>query len=212
MLRAQAVDTYTGNLQRTMWQYSNAPNCLLFVQAFDDCTTVASIFKLLDSFEGLLDRGVIAADLERKHLDLVRGYAQDLKEVADMFRETRDNPPLNKNAAPHSGRVTWVRGLKERVGGESWLLVLTEIGDGISAHLLVAELPDNSCPACIMLLHCMPDPPVSALSFCAYSSATCVCFWTVDTLGVWCRSYGETPKPPQAGLRQRGGTRGATAV
>lgn len=87
------------------------------LQAFDDCTTVASIFKLLDSFEGLLDRGVIAADLERKHLDLVRGYGQDLKEVADMFRETKDSPPLNKNAAPHSGRVTWVRGLKERVGG-----------------------------------------------------------------------------------------------
>jgi len=87
------------------------------VQAFDDCTTVASIFKLLDSFEGLLDRGVIAADLERKHLDLVSGYGQDLKEVADMFRETKQDPPLNKNAAPHSGRVTWVRGLKERVAG-----------------------------------------------------------------------------------------------
>jgi len=88
-----------------------------WVQAFDDCTTVASIFKLLDSFEGLLDRGVIAADLERKHLDLVSGYGQDLKEVADMFRETKEDPPLNKNAAPHSGRVTWVRGLKERVAG-----------------------------------------------------------------------------------------------
>lgn len=87
------------------------------LQAFDDCTTIASIFKLLDSFEGLLDRGVIAADLERKHLDLVRNYGQDLKEVADTFRETKDSPPLNKNAAPHSGRVTWVRGLKERVGG-----------------------------------------------------------------------------------------------
>ena len=90
---------------------------LVALQAFDDCTTIASIFKLLDSFEGLLDRGVIAADLERKHLDLVRNYGQDLKEVADMFRETKDSPPLNKNAAPHSGRVTWVRGLKERVAG-----------------------------------------------------------------------------------------------
>lgn len=90
---------------------------LISLQAFDDCTTIASIFKLLDSFEGLLDRGVIATDLERKHLDLVRDYGQDLKEVADTFRETKDSPPLNKNAAPHSGRVTWVRGLKERVGG-----------------------------------------------------------------------------------------------
>ena len=90
---------------------------LKHLQAFDECTTIASIFKLLDSFEGLLDRGVIATDLERKHLDLVRNYGQDLKEVADMFRETKNSPPLNKNAAPHSGRVTWVRGLKERVGG-----------------------------------------------------------------------------------------------
>ena len=88
------------------------------LQAFDDCTTIASIFKLLDSFEGLLDRGVIATDLERKHLDLVRNYGQDLKEVADTFRETKDSPPLNKNAAPHSGRVTWVRGLRERVAGD----------------------------------------------------------------------------------------------
>lgn len=98
----------------TKEQYAS---CQRWVQAFDDCTTVASIFKLLDSFEGLLDRGVIAADLERKHLDLVSGYGQDLKEVADMFRETKEDPPLNKNAAPHSGRVTWVRGLKERVAG-----------------------------------------------------------------------------------------------
>ena len=101
----------------------------LFMQAFDDCTTVASIFKLLDSFEGLLDRGVIAADLERKHLDLVLGYGQDLKEVADMFRETKENPPLNKNAAPHSGRVTWVRGLKERVAGEHQSLPLCDATD-----------------------------------------------------------------------------------
>lgn len=41
-------------------------------QGFDDCTAVAATFKLLDSFEGLLDRDAIARDLERKHLDLVR--------------------------------------------------------------------------------------------------------------------------------------------
>ena len=95
---------------------------LLLAQAFDDCTTVSSIFKLLDSFEGLLDRGVIAAELERKHLELVREFRIDLKDVADTFRATSAGPPLNKNAAPHSGRVTWVRGLKERVGGQSFLL------------------------------------------------------------------------------------------
>ena len=51
----------------------------LHLQAFDDCTTISITFKLLDSFEGLLDREVIAADLERKHTDLLASYGSDLK-------------------------------------------------------------------------------------------------------------------------------------
>ena len=90
------------------------------MQAFDDCTTVSSIFKLLDSFEGLLDREVIAADLERKYLELVRGYGLDLREVADIFHENQARPILHRNVAPHSGRVIWIRGLKERIAGEDW--------------------------------------------------------------------------------------------
>lgn len=104
------------------------------MQAFDDCTTVASIFKLLDSFEGLLDHGVIAAELERKHLELVREFGLDLKDVADTFRATMNSPPLNKNAAPHSGRVTWVRGLKERVGGMSPALNIVHSSKSGSNH------------------------------------------------------------------------------
>lgn len=49
------------------------------LQAFDDCTTISMTFKLLDSFEGLLDREVIAADLEKKHADLLYAYQSDLK-------------------------------------------------------------------------------------------------------------------------------------
>ena len=41
------------------------------IQAFDDCTTIGMTFKLLESFEGLLDREVIATDLEKKNADLL---------------------------------------------------------------------------------------------------------------------------------------------
>jgi dynein heavy chain, axonemal len=34
--------------------------CQVVMAAFDDCATMGSTFKLLDSFEGLLDREVIA--------------------------------------------------------------------------------------------------------------------------------------------------------
>ena len=57
----------------------------VIIQAFDDCTTVAGTFKLLDSFEGLLEREIIQADLEKKHADLLRAYAHDLRDVADAF-------------------------------------------------------------------------------------------------------------------------------
>lgn len=76
---------------------------------------MAATFKLLEGFEGLLGRDVIAADLERKHMQLMRAYCHDLREVADVFNALKDDPPLPRNAAPHSGAVAWVRGLRERV-------------------------------------------------------------------------------------------------
>lgn len=87
----------------------------IIIQAFDDCTTISMTFKLLDSFEGLLDREVIAADLEKKHADLLNSYASDLKDVASMFHMYKDRPVVAKNSAPHSGAVAWVRGLVERI-------------------------------------------------------------------------------------------------
>lgn len=84
-------------------------------QAFDDCSTVVSSFKLLDAFEGLLEREIVAADMEKKTTDLVRNYMDDLKSVFYLFRAAKENPPIAKNAAPHSGAVAWVRGLKQRV-------------------------------------------------------------------------------------------------
>ena len=47
--------------------------------AFDDCSTVTGKFKLLDSFDGLLDRPIIQDELEKKYVGLVQSYGQDLK-------------------------------------------------------------------------------------------------------------------------------------
>ncbi|PNW78281.1 hypothetical protein CHLRE_09g403800v5 [Chlamydomonas reinhardtii] len=87
----------------------------IIIQAFDDCTTIGTTFKLLDSFEGLLDREVIAHDLEKKHTDLLHSYARDLKDVADLFHQYKDRPIVAKNSAPYSGAAYWVRGLMERI-------------------------------------------------------------------------------------------------
>lgn len=88
--------------------------CHVLLAAFDDCATMAATFKLLDSFEGLLDRDRLAAALEAKHAELLAAFGDEVAAVGDMFREGAPAPRVPKNAARHSGAVKWVRGLVER--------------------------------------------------------------------------------------------------
>jgi dynein heavy chain len=80
---------------------------------------VGTAFKLLDSFEGLLDREIIQTDLEKKQIELMRQYGTDLKEVQEIFAAQKWNPVLSKNAPPHAGAVYWVRGLVARIKVQS---------------------------------------------------------------------------------------------
>eukprot|EP01041_Mallomonas_annulata_P000386 gene386-700_t len=83
--------------------------------AFDDCSTVYGRFKLLDSFEGLLERPIIQDELEKKYVNLVQSYGQDLKTVQELFLQYRDNCPIAWNLPPIAGALTWCRGLVERI-------------------------------------------------------------------------------------------------
>lgn len=89
----------------------------VITKAFDDCNTVDATFKLLDGFEGLLDRDIIKADLEKKTDDLLAAFHEDIKAVYLMFHSAKESPSLPKNAAPCSGAVAWVRSLKQRLAG-----------------------------------------------------------------------------------------------
>jgi dynein heavy chain len=46
----------------------------ILTQGFDDCDTIIGKFKLLDSFEGLLNRPNIQDELEKKHITLLELY------------------------------------------------------------------------------------------------------------------------------------------
>ena len=95
-------------------------------QGFDDCATVFAAFKLIESFEGLLEREFIQADLERKHLELLKAFGQDLRDVQDTFTRQkshsaegfyleREGPPLYDNMPPVAGALFWAKGLQDRV-------------------------------------------------------------------------------------------------
>ncbi len=87
----------------------------VLTQGFDDCATIYGKFKLLDSFEGLLERPIIQDELEKKHASLVQAYGKDLKRVQELFLTERDEPPITWNLPPIAGALSWCRGLKERI-------------------------------------------------------------------------------------------------
>jgi dynein heavy chain len=86
----------------------------ILIQAFDDSATIYGRFKLLDSFEGLLERPIIQDELEKKHVLLVQQYGSDLKAVQELFLAQRDEPPIPVNLPPVAGSITWCRGIMQR--------------------------------------------------------------------------------------------------
>jgi dynein heavy chain len=95
-------------------------------QGFETAVTIQNSFKLLDSFADLLERDWIQSSVERKHLDLITQYGNELRAVQDLFQQNRnasllgkyyerDGPPLYVNMPPVSGALYWVRGLIARV-------------------------------------------------------------------------------------------------
>lgn len=57
----------------------------VLTQSFDDCDTIIGKFKMLDSFEGLLNRPIIQDELERKQITLLELFKQDLKHTQAIF-------------------------------------------------------------------------------------------------------------------------------
>lgn len=94
----------------------------VLTQGFDDSDTIFGRFKLLDSFESLLNRPHILDELEKKHIVLIESYKQDLKQIQIIFTEGKElcdkldeKNPIFKNMPPVSGKLTWTKGLKERI-------------------------------------------------------------------------------------------------
>lgn len=94
----------------------------VITQGFDDYDTIYGRFKLLDNFEGLLNRPIIQDELEKKHIVLLEMYKKDLKEVQSIFLEGKqmvdkghEHAPIFLNMPPIAGALTWCKSLKDRI-------------------------------------------------------------------------------------------------
>lgn len=94
----------------------------VLTQGFDDTDTINGKFKLLESFEGLLNRPIIQDELEKKHITLLELYKADLKVVQSIFLEGKalvdkvdERAPISDNMPPITGAISWTQGLLERI-------------------------------------------------------------------------------------------------
>ncbi|XP_024940596.1 dynein heavy chain 8, axonemal [Cephus cinctus] len=53
--------------------------------------------------------------IDRKYLELVIMYQQEVERVRDRYNEDRSDPPLPRNIPPVAGRILWIRQLYRRV-------------------------------------------------------------------------------------------------
>ena len=132
-LQYDVLDVSIGRFEADITAFSSAVKELetriakVLSLGFEDCGTVFSGFKLVDSFGDLLERDFVQADLESKHLELIRIFADELKSVQELFNRERDGaasvgkfferdgPPLYVNMPPVSGALAWVQGLLRRL-------------------------------------------------------------------------------------------------
>jgi dynein heavy chain len=94
----------------------------LLAEAFDDLDTIDMRLKLFDNFEGLLERPIIQAELEKKHKILLQSYREDLTIVERTFVDNKhkvdnlfDDAPIYSNLPPAAGAIYWARSLKRRI-------------------------------------------------------------------------------------------------
>ena len=117
----QAFDQDFHQFRLTMKDLDRRLGSVLFA-GFDDLDTLQGRVKLLDAFEGLLERPILQAELERKQQALLAQYREDLLEVRCQFEArraavdaAREDAPIFANLPPVAGAIYWARSLRSRI-------------------------------------------------------------------------------------------------
>jgi dynein heavy chain len=87
----------------------------IVVQGFEDASTVIGRFRLLDSFDTLISRPIVADALEKRHVALIEAIDHDLKEVQRIFDSQKESPTVPHNLPPIAGSLTWSKSLRDRI-------------------------------------------------------------------------------------------------
>jgi dynein heavy chain, axonemal len=85
--------------------------------AIDEAPSAGAASRALDALGPAATMEGVASRLERKHVEMVRAFVQELRCVAEAFAAKKAAPPMAEGTPVFSGAVSWVRGLGDRISG-----------------------------------------------------------------------------------------------
>lgn len=72
-------------------------------------------FNLLAKFKNVQTRPKILAEFSNKYDNVLGRYNDELKEMEDLYKTLKVNPPIPKNMPPDSGSIAWSRSIITRI-------------------------------------------------------------------------------------------------
>lgn len=115
------LDTNKASFDRDFVEFENSiHNLELQLQgfvntSFETIPNTEAALSLLHTFQSIIKREMLLADLGQKHMVIFQNYGLDLDFVQRTYEKYKTSPPMPRTMPPVAGSITWCRQLLRRI-------------------------------------------------------------------------------------------------
>jgi dynein heavy chain len=84
-------------------------------RSFENIGSIEQSLNLLKSYQAILHRENLRADLDSKLSVIFNNYGQELVEIEQIYEKCKHNPPIARNMPPVAGNIIWARHLLRKI-------------------------------------------------------------------------------------------------
>jgi dynein heavy chain len=84
-------------------------------RSFQNLRSAEGAFKLLQNFKNVKSRELITQKMNEKFVDILTTYGNEVRQLQQLFRAHKDNPPISKSTPAQAGAILWARSIFYKV-------------------------------------------------------------------------------------------------
>ena len=84
-------------------------------KAFGELRSAEGAFDLIQNLKNVRTRESIKEQMQKKYTDILKKYGQEVQQMSDLFRNSKENPPISKGKPPAAGKIAWSESIFQRV-------------------------------------------------------------------------------------------------